>query len=103
MREHGVRISLWEKPYSLRESAALCDLWALSGIAVDAQGNPSPPFEAPTGLESFVVDFTSSRAREWWADQHRRLLDLGAAAFKTDFAEGVRDDARFADGRTGDD
>ena len=97
----GVRVSLWENPYALRNSRALRELTALGGIARGSDGLPSPPFEAPTLEESFVVDFTAEAARRWWAAEHRRMLALGVAAFKTDFAEGVRDDARFADGRTG--
>lgn len=98
--EARVRVSLWENPYALTGSWTHAELERVDGLARLPDGTPAPPFESPLD-QSHVVDFTNPRAREWWAEQHRRLLDLGAAAFKTDFAEGVPDEAIFADGRTG--
>jgi alpha-D-xyloside xylohydrolase len=98
---HGLRVSLWENPYALAHTRTAVELGAMDGIARDAEGAPAIPFEAPLGNECFVVDFTRDDVQRWWREQHRHLLELGASAFKTDFAEGVRDDTRFADGRTG--
>ncbi len=98
--EVRVRVSLWENPYALADSWTHSELARLDGLALLPDGTPAAPFESPKG-QSFVVDFTDDRACRWWTAQHHRLLQLGASAFKTDFAEGVPDDARFADGRSG--
>jgi alpha-D-xyloside xylohydrolase len=98
--EARVRVSLWENPYALAGSWTHAELSAIDGLALLPDGTPAAPFESPRG-QSFVVDFTDEDVRRWWTAQHHRLLDLGASAFKTDFAEGVPDDAIFADGRTG--
>jgi alpha-D-xyloside xylohydrolase len=98
--EARVRVSLWENPYALVESWTHSELESLGGLAGQPGHDFAAPFEAPQ-RQAHVVDFTSEAARRWWAVQHLRLLDLGAAAFKTDFAEGVPDDALFADGRSG--
>jgi alpha-D-xyloside xylohydrolase len=46
-----------------------------------------------------LVDFTNSAAVEWWRNQVRQAIRLGADAFKADGGEGsFVDDARFADG-----
>ncbi|HZS14070.1 MAG TPA: TIM-barrel domain-containing protein [Candidatus Dormibacteraeota bacterium] len=101
MRDEGrVRVSLWENPYALVDSWTHSELESLGGLARQPGHDFAPPFEAPQ-RQAHVVDFTGEPARRWWAAQHLRLLDLGAAAFKTDFAEGVPDDAQFADGRSG--
>ena len=99
--EARVRVSLWENPYALVGSATHDALEGMHGLAIlEPDGTPAVPFEAPRG-QSHVVDFTSAAVRAWWTEQHHALMRLGAAAFKTDFAEGVPDAARFADGRSG--
>ncbi len=99
-RDARVRVSLWENPYALVDSPTHQALQRLHGIATLDDGTFAVPFEAPK-QQSHVVDFTSEAARRWWAEQHDELIRLGASAFKTDFAEGVPDEARFSDGRSG--
>src|SRR5579884_3163848 len=100
MRARRLRVSLWESPYALHGSAAEAALQAVGGIAVDeATHNAAVPDEIPES--GVVTDFTNPRVREWWAARQGELIALGAAAFKTDFAEGVPVTARFGDGRSG--
>ncbi|MGC9357939.1 MAG: glycoside hydrolase family 31 protein, partial [Anaerolineae bacterium] len=57
--------------------------------------------EAFTGSDLAAVDFTNPEARSWYQSQLQRLLDMGAAVFKTDFGEQAPVDALYHDGRTG--
>lgn len=98
--EARVRVSLWENPYALAGSRTAAALQSHDGLALLPNGTPAAPFEAPK-RQSYVVDFTREAARRWWTEQHHDLIAHGAAAFKSDFAEGVPDEARFADGRSG--
>jgi alpha-D-xyloside xylohydrolase len=46
-----------------------------------------------------LIDFTNPAAAQWWQDQVRQAIRLGADAFKADGGEGgFIDDARFANG-----
>lgn len=44
------------------------------------------------------MDLTNPQARAWWQGLHHPFLDDGVAVFKTDFGEGLPDDAVLADG-----
>lgn len=100
MRQRRLRVSLWESPYALHGSPAQAALQSFGGVAHDdATGTAAVPDDIPES--GVITDFTSRKAREWWAARQADLVALGAAAFKTDFAEGVPDTARFGDGRTG--
>jgi len=100
MRRHELRVSLWENPYPLRHSAMERALESVGGLAarVDADGAAEPTESRGSAV---IADFTNPRVVEWWTEQHHALMALGAAAFKTDFGEGVPEDALFGDGRTG--
>src|SRR5581483_7709323 len=100
MRRHELRVSLWENPYPLRHSAMERALESVGGLAarVDADGAAEPTESRGSAV---IADFTNPRVVECWTEQHHALMALGAAAFKTDFGEGVPDDALFGDGRTG--
>src|SRR5260370_28751658 len=49
---------------------------------------------------SAAVDFTNPDAVEWFKAKNRRLLEMGVAVIKTDFAEDMPDDAVPHDGTT---
>ena len=98
LRARGVRLSLWENPYVPRDGEAFRDGRARGFFATTPEGEPAAPTVNP---EAAVVDFTNPEAAAWWAAKHRPLLDLGVAAFKTDYGESVPAEARFASGETG--
>lgn len=100
MRRRRLRVSLWEAPYPLHASSTEAALEAVGGIARDGDSDrPALPSDTPES--GVIADFTNPRAVAWWQERMRELIGLGAAAFKTDFAESVPETARFSDGRSG--
>ncbi|MCA2003092.1 MAG: hypothetical protein LDL51_14625, partial [Chloroflexi bacterium] len=75
---------------------------AAKGFLIRASnGSPAPVLEAFAGNKLGAVDFTNPAAKAWWQDKLARLMDMGAAVFKTDFGEQAPVDAVYADGRNG--
>jgi len=48
-----------------------------------------------------MIDFTNEDAKEWWQDQHKKLIEMGVDGFKTDDGEYVPYDAHFSNGKSG--
>lgn len=98
LRDRGVNTCLWVNPY-LPEGGMIYDEAKDKGFLVKSpDGTPSRlEFGNPVG----IVDFTNSRATEWWKNQLRRKLREGAAVFKADYGDRVPEDGVFANGKTG--
>ncbi len=115
--ELGYRLSLYEHPYVSVESELYAEAADRGYFARRPDGGvyvieyglskaSRPGEEAPTPADTWnapvaIVDFTNPAAKRWYQELHRPLLELGVAAFKTDFGENVPADACFADGSTG--
>lgn len=99
LRERGVRLSLWENPYVWRDVPAYEQGEAHGWFARLPDGAPAPPLDNPH--EAALLDYTNPAAVAWAQGQHRRYFRLGIAAFKTDYGEGVPEEALFHNGRTG--
>lgn len=48
-----------------------------------------------------MIDFTNEDAKEWWQDQHKKLIEMGVDGFKTDDGEYVPYAAHFSNGKSG--
>lgn len=99
LADRGVKLCLWENPYVYKDTEMYREGLEKGYFARGPAGRPSPSQDNPA--ENVVVDFTNPRAVRWWQDKHRPYLRMGVATFKTDYGEGVRPDALFADGRSG--
>ncbi|PHQ38378.1 alpha-xylosidase [Halorubrum persicum] len=97
----GFRVSLWEFPY-VQVDSPLFEEFARKGYFVeDGSGSPYVLSRLSADNRGAIVDFTDPDAREWWAERHRQLTELGVDAFKLDFGEYLPRDAVLANGRTG--
>jgi alpha-glucosidase len=85
LREQGVRLIVIEEPYVARGSRLFAEAERLGLFGKRADGSTYTfPFWAG---ECGLVDFTQPLARQWWADQHKPLIDLGIAGWWTDLNE----------------
>ena len=96
----GVRLSVWEVPYldpvSPRYEEAEHNGYLVrttAGETAHLRGTPTPD-----GRPRALIDLSNPEARRWWQGLHHPFLNDGVAVFKTDFGEGLPDDAALADG-----
>jgi alpha-D-xyloside xylohydrolase len=113
MREHGLRICVWEYPYVSVHSPRYAEL-AQKGYFLKARdGTPhvfrfdTAPGTSPFGSvltplpDSSVLDFTHPDAYAWWRDAHEPVFAAGVDVIKSDFGEHVEADAVAFNGDSG--
>jgi alpha-D-xyloside xylohydrolase len=103
----GFKLSLWESPYVPLDSE-MCAEGARRGFLMKTKSvSPSPSGGGQGGSLALVhgfakpsaaVDFTNPDAVEWFKAKNRKLLEMGVAVIKTDFAEDMPDDSVPHDG-----
>jgi alpha-D-xyloside xylohydrolase len=113
MKEHALRICVWEYPYVSVHSPLFQDLAARGFLLRTADGRPyvfgwdTSPASSPFGgvltplPDSGIIDFTNPAAYAWWRDAHEPLFRAGVDVIKSDFGEHVPDDAIAANGDRG--
>ena len=108
----GLKVLLWQcpvikklsadEPLNLQHEIDQQEVVDQKYIPINSDGTP---YTIPDGHwfpGSMVPDFTNPKARKWWFDKRRYLLDIGVDGFKTDGGEFIySDDIIFDDGSKG--
>ncbi|HTZ51477.1 MAG TPA: alpha-xylosidase [Spirochaetia bacterium] len=86
MRRRGFRVSLWQLPLVTEGTSLFAMAKEKQYIAPGTQ----PPLESKfDDARGCTIDFTNPEAVQWYKGMLRRLLQMGAAAIKTDFGETI--------------
>jgi alpha-D-xyloside xylohydrolase len=93
----GFRLSLWESPYVPLDSKMRAEA-EKKGFLMMAKAGGGPALVHGFAKPSAAIDFTNPEAVAWFKAKNRRLLEMGVAVIKTDFAEDMPDDAVAHDG-----
>jgi len=86
MRQKGFRVSLWQLPLVTEGTSLFATAREKQYIAPGTQPPSESKFDDARGC---TIDFTNPKAVEWYKGLLRRLLNMGAAAIKTDFGEAI--------------
>jgi alpha-D-xyloside xylohydrolase len=109
LKAMGFRLSLWASPYVPLDSEMRAEGEQKGFLLKSKPTLPSPrgggQGAGPALVHGFAkpsaaVDFTNPDAVEWFKAKNRRLLEMGVAVIKTDFAEDMPVDAVPHDGTT---
>jgi alpha-D-xyloside xylohydrolase len=93
----GFKLSLWESPYVPLDSEMRAEGEG-KGFLLMAKNGSGPALVHGFAKPSAAVDFTNPEAVEWFKAKNRKLLEMGVAVIKTDFAEDMPDDSVPHDG-----
>ena len=99
LREDGFHVSLWQYNFIPPNADNTHYQEAVENgyLAKDADGKPYQLPDTCKGswTKDVIVDFTNPEARKWYYDKIYALIKMGAGAIKTDFGEGIPEDAYY--------
>ncbi len=99
LQDQGFRISLWQYNFvPPRHNVNYIEGAAKGYFAQDSAGKPYRLPEGTVGswIDDAIIDFSNPEAVAWYNAQIKALIEMGAATIKTDFGEGIPEDAVYA-------
>ncbi len=105
LKKQGFHTSLWQYNFipPNPENTHYQEAVKYGYLAKDSNGKPYQLPEEYKGswVKDVIVDFSNPSARKWYGDKICKLIKTGAGAIKTDFGEGIPEDAVYQniDGR----
>lgn len=87
LHARGLKLCVWINPYIAQRSLLFAEGVAKGYFIKRTDGSVWQTDLWQPGMA--IVDFTNPAAREWFAGQMARLLDMGVDAIKTDFGERI--------------
>ncbi|HKJ12702.1 MAG TPA: TIM-barrel domain-containing protein [Ornithinimicrobium sp.] len=100
LAERNMRLSVWELPYLDPASPMYLEAAEGGHLVLTTHGDVATVEGTPTpdGRPRALIDLSAEHTRAWWLEKHRAFIEDGVAVFKTDFGEGLPDDAVLGDG-----
>ena len=99
LNDKGFKVSLWQYNFiPPRENNSNYHEAVENGyLAKNSQGKPYQLPESKKGswTDDVIIDFSNPEARKWYSEKIKGLMDIGASAIKTDFGEGIPEDAVY--------
>ena len=99
LNDKGFKVSLWQYNFiPPRDNNSNYHEAVENGyLAKDSQGKPYQLPESKKGswTDDVIIDFSNPEARKWYSEKIKGLMDIGASAIKTDFGEGIPEDAVY--------
>lgn len=99
LKEKGFHISLWQYNFipPNEDNTHYHEAVEHGYLSKNTEGKPYQLPESCEGgwVKDVTVDFSNPEAREWYAEKIRKLIRMGAGAIKTDFGEGIAQEALY--------
>ncbi len=98
-KKDGFKISLWQYNFipPNEDNEHYQEALNYGYLSKNKDGSPYQLPETCVGswVKDVTIDFSNPDARTWYGDKIANLIKLGAAAIKTDFGEGIAEDAMY--------
>jgi alpha-D-xyloside xylohydrolase len=98
-REQGFRVSLWQYNFvpPRENNPNYLEGRAKGYFAMDAAGEifKHPADRRGSWMDDAIIDFSNPEAAAWYSAQIEELIRMGASSIKTDFGEGIPEEAIY--------
>ncbi len=95
LKGNGYRVSLWQMPYVAAEAEQLEEAQTNNYISKPREVKQAGGSNFSALDYAGTIDFTYSKAVEWYKNLLKNLLDMGVVCIKTDFGEDIHMDADY--------
>lgn len=99
LKKDGFHISLWQYNFIPPNEDNINYHEAVRNgyLSKDAEGKP---YQLPDNcqgswVKDVTIDFSNPEARKWYGEKIAELMEMGAGAIKTDFGEGIAEEAIY--------